>query len=66
MGELTRDQVLQKVRKNEKLERADLRGLDLSKAALSGSQAPDTSNSRRVRSTDTLRGPTLSASVLPT
>jgi len=36
MGELTRDQVLQKVRKNEKLERADLRGLDLSKAALSG------------------------------
>jgi uncharacterized protein YjbI with pentapeptide repeats len=36
MGELTRDQVLQKVRKSERLERADLRGLDLSKAALTG------------------------------
>jgi len=36
MGELTRDQVLQKLRKNEKLERADMRGIDLSKAAMSG------------------------------
>jgi uncharacterized protein YjbI with pentapeptide repeats len=36
MGELTRDQVLQKLRKNEKLERADLRGIDLSKASMSG------------------------------
>jgi uncharacterized protein YjbI with pentapeptide repeats len=36
MGELTRDQVLQKLRKNDKLERADLRGLDLSHAAMSG------------------------------
>ncbi len=36
MGELTRDQVLQKLRKNEKIERADLRGIDLSKAAMTG------------------------------
>jgi len=34
MGEMTRDQVLQKIRKNEKLERADLRGIDLSRATL--------------------------------
>ena len=36
MGEMTRDQVLQRVRRNEKLERADLRGIDLSRAALTG------------------------------
>jgi uncharacterized protein YjbI with pentapeptide repeats len=36
MGELTRDQVLQKLRRNDKLERADLRGLDLSHAPMSG------------------------------
>jgi len=36
MGELTRDQALQKLRKNEKLERADLRGIDLSKASMPG------------------------------
>jgi uncharacterized protein YjbI with pentapeptide repeats len=36
MGELTREQVLHKLRKNEKLERADLRGIDLSKAAMNG------------------------------
>jgi uncharacterized protein YjbI with pentapeptide repeats len=34
MGELTRDQALQKLRKNEKLDRADLRGIDLSKASM--------------------------------
>ncbi len=36
MGELTRDQALQKLRKNEKLERVDLRGIDLSKASMPG------------------------------
>ena len=36
MGELTRDQALQKLRKNEKLDRADLRGIDLSKASMPG------------------------------
>jgi uncharacterized protein YjbI with pentapeptide repeats len=36
MGELTRDQALQRLRKNEKLERADLRGIDLSKASMPG------------------------------
>jgi len=36
MGELTRDQALQKLRKNEKLDRADLRGIDLSKASIPG------------------------------
>ena len=36
MPEMTRDQVLQRLRKGEKLERADLRGLDLSKASLAG------------------------------
>jgi uncharacterized protein YjbI with pentapeptide repeats len=36
MAELTRDQVLQKVKRGDKLERADLRGVDLSKAALPG------------------------------
>jgi uncharacterized protein YjbI with pentapeptide repeats len=36
MGDLTRDQVLLKLRKNEKLDRADLRGLDLSKAPMTG------------------------------
>jgi uncharacterized protein YjbI with pentapeptide repeats len=36
MGELTRDQVLQRLRKNEKLERADLRGIDLSHASIPG------------------------------
>jgi len=36
MAELTRDQVLQKLRKNEKLDRADLRGLDLSKMPMTG------------------------------
>jgi uncharacterized protein YjbI with pentapeptide repeats len=34
MGELTRDQALQKLRKNEKLDRADLRGIDLSRASM--------------------------------
>jgi uncharacterized protein YjbI with pentapeptide repeats len=36
MGELTRDQALQRLRKNEKLDRADLRGIDLSKASIPG------------------------------
>src|SRR5260221_356651 len=34
MAELTRDQVLERFRRAEKLERADLRGIDLAKAAL--------------------------------
>ena len=36
MAELTRDQVLQKIRRGEKLERADLRAVDLSKTQLVG------------------------------
>jgi uncharacterized protein YjbI with pentapeptide repeats len=34
MGELTRDQILERLRRAEKLDRADLRGVDLAKAAL--------------------------------
>ena len=36
MGDFNRDQVLLKLRKNEKLDRADLRGLDLSKVTMTG------------------------------